>query len=147
MKCEGRSRGMTSSIWILTGVLLPSWMLLCRLSAREVCIPTFGQYETLQLNSGPWKASDLTHAMMHFFYPGNGTGELFCALRSPWVCSPLRSAVCNVYRHGGDGGQQWGDLLQQIRLRFHQKQILSRDGEEARGQACRLAFTLLTLCK
>lgn len=54
--------------------------------------------------------------------------KLEAAFPSLSLCS-LRFAVRYVHRHGGDGGKQRRDLLQQIRFGLHQIQILSRDGE------------------
>lgn len=70
--------------------------------------------------------TDLTHALFILVMEQGSFPGLLSSLLTACVCVcfPLRSAVCNVYRHGGDGRKQWRDLLQQIWLRFHQNQIL-----------------------
>lgn len=45
------------------------------------------------------------------------------------VCMSLRSSVCNLYRHGCHGREQWRNMLWKIWLRLPQSQVLSWDGE------------------
>lgn len=44
---------------------------------------------------------------------------------------PCRAAVCDVHGHGCAGGQQRGDVLQQVRGHGPQEPCLPRDGEGA----------------
>lgn len=97
------------------------------------------RYDVIDLDPYGSPASFLDAAVQAVSEGGEWLGPVpsHCCVAVATVCAfadspslPLRSVVCNVHRHGGDGRKQWRDLLQQIRIRLHQIQILSRDGEQ-----------------
>lgn len=82
-------------------VLLPSWMLLCRPSAREVCIQSFGSYESdpsskfRMNNCGSHRiSSGHTHTMKLFlWWNRRALAGLLCSLLTLPVF-PLSGLLC-----------------------------------------------------
>ena len=65
---------------------------------------------------------------------GGPCGAGLGALLSLHCCvPPRRAAVRHLHRHGGPGGEQRGDLLQQVRGHGPQEPGLPRDGERPPG--------------
>lgn len=60
---------------------------------------------------------------------GAGAGRGVCGGSSLPSLSPRRAAVRDLHGHGRAGGEQWGNVLQQVRGHGRQEPGLPRDGE------------------